>query len=272
MNAIDQPGSACDTSQEQWAGLEGLEARTLMSVAPLAVVGASKVKILNASAAEGSAATPGKANFVVKRVGDATTKAVVKYRTIQLQSVDAATLGADLQAVTGKLVFKPGQKTKFITVNFVGNDLPEDSKRFGVQLFKPKNTKLAKSVGIGTIANDDGNNPAISINDIFVVEGNNGTKTVLFTVTLSKTHNQVVTVQYKSSAGSATAPEDYIAVPLQTLTFQPGETSKTIAVQIVGDTIPAKKLFETFFMNLSNATNATIAKAVGECTIEDNDQ
>jgi hypothetical protein len=278
MNASLGFDSARIDGPAEWSGLESLEARTLMSAAPLNTAGGSKVKILNASAAEGSAASPGKINFLVKRLGDVSAKSVVKFRTIALSSVDAAVLGADLQAAFGKLVFKPGQKNQTITVNLIGNDLAQDSRRFGVELFKPKNTKLAKSVGVGTIADDDGNTPALTINDISVVEGNSGTKTVFFTVKLSKVSNQVVTVKYATKDGSATSnfnplqngPEDYIPVS-GTLTFQPGETTKTIAVQIVGDTIPAKKLFEVFYMNLSAATNATIAKAVGEATIEDND-
>lgn len=264
MKAIDSSASACSLSQAQFTGLENLEGRLLMSAA-------TKIKILNASGNEGSAASPGAINFVVKRIGDTSATAKVKYRTIALQSADAATLGADLAFKQGKLVFKPGKKTQLVTVNLIGDSLPEDSSKFGLQLFKPKQATLAKSVGVGTIVDDDGATPAITINDISVVEGNSGTKTIFFTVRLSKTSNQVVTVKYQSSAGSATAPEDYIAVTLTTLTFQPGETVKQIPVQIVGDTIPAKKLFEVFYINLSAATNATIADNQGEATIQDND-
>lgn len=244
--------------------LDALEPRLMLSVA-------TKIKILDAAGAEGSAVNPGQIVFTVKRIGSTVGTAKVKYRTIGLADADAADITTDLTAVAGRLVFKAGQKTKQITVNLVGNAVDEGSKRFGIQLFKPQNTKLAKSIGYGTIAEDDGADPAITINDIAVVESNSGTKTVNFTVTLSKVSGNVVTVQYKSSAGNAIAPEDYIAVPLQTLTFNPGQTTKTISVQIVGDTIPAQALFETFFMNLSNATNATIADSRGECTIQDND-
>lgn len=262
------PGAADHDADRQYvAPLECLEPRLMM-----AATGVTKLRILDSSGAEGSAVSPGQVAFVVKRLGSKVGKAVVKYRTIALASPQAAVLGADLAFAQGRLVFKPGQKTKQIVVNLVGNAVAEDNRLFGVQLFKPKGARLNKGVGFGTIADDDGANPSISINDISVVEGNNGTKTVFFNVTLSKVSGNVVTVKYQSSAGSATAPEDYIAVPLQTLTFNPGETSKSIAVQIVNDTIPAKKLFETFFMNLSNPTNATLAKSVGTATIEDNDQ
>src|SRR5690606_11997580 len=101
------------------------------------------------------------------------------------------------------------QKSKQITVNLIGNAVAEDFRRFAVELFKPKKATFAKKLGYGTIADDDSLLPQLSINDIHVVEGNSGTKTVHFTVTLSKASGDTITVDYKSSAGSAHAPEDY---------------------------------------------------------------
>ena len=53
------------------------------------------------------------------------------------------------------------------------------------------------------------------------------------------------------------------------MTFAPGETSKTITVLVKGDTLTEPD--ETFFVNLSNAVNATIAKPQGLGTILNND-
>ena len=262
------PGST--PAPTQGPVLEAMEKRLLMA--------ASKLRVLSASAPEGSAANPGVVAFTVKRLGDRTQKAKVRYRTIALQNGPAAVLGADLQAAFGKLVFKPGQKTKRIFVRLIGNSVQEPSKQFAIQLFKPKRTRIANAFAVGTIADDDGANPTLSINDIAVVEGNKGTKTVFFQVALSKASAQTVSVKYATKDGSATSkfnklqngPEDYIATN-GTLTFAPGQTVKSIAVQVVGDTFPAQKLFETFFITLSNATNASIAKGTGTATIEDND-
>lgn len=267
---FQQSPSATDKPFER--GSESIEGPSLDRLESRILLAATKLRVLNAAANEGSADAPGRISFVVKRLGDKSGKAKVKYRTMPVVGGNAAVLGADLAFQRGKIKFKPGQKKQTIRIDLIGNDVQENSRNFFVELFKPKNAKLAKQRAIGTIVDDDGALPGITINDIAVVEGNRGTKTVNFTVRLSRVSNQTVTVQYRSQAGSATAPEDYIAVPLQTLTFAPGEFVKKIPVQIVGDTIPAQKLFETFYINLSNPTNATLVRARGEGVIEDNDR
>ncbi len=262
-----EAGTSARDQNPQWTGLEAMEPRLLLSAkAPI------QLRINNSSGVEGTLADPGQVVFQVRRLGAQNVKSVVKYRTIMLTgNPDHAVWGDDFHYAQGRLVFKKGQKNQYIVVNLIGNDDPNNTKVFGVQLFKPKNAKVTKAYAVGYILDNNSASPSLSINDVQVVEGNSGTKTVFFTVTLSKVHNQVVTVDYKSSAGTATAPEDYIAVPLQTLTFNIGETVKSIAVQIVGDTIEAKRLFEEFYITLTNPSNATLGKAVGVGTIEDND-
>ncbi|MEJ6486802.1 Calx-beta domain-containing protein [Nostoc punctiforme UO1] len=110
--------------------------------------------------------------------------------------------------------------------------------------------------------------PSLSIKDITVTEGNTGTKNATFTVTLSAASTSVVTVNYATANGTATAGSDYTATT-GTLTFNPGDTSKTLNVAVTGDlTIEPN---ETFFVNLSNAANVTIAdnQAVGTITNDD---
>ena len=105
------------------------------------------------------------------------------------------------------------------------------------------------------------------ISDATVTEPLTGTATASFTVTLSTPNAQPVTVQYSTADGTATAPDDYAAASDLTLTFAPGETSKTLLIPIHGNA-PAE-LDETFFVNLSNPTNATLDDAQGIGTIQD---
>lgn len=110
--------------------------------------------------------------------------------------------------------------------------------------------------------------PGLSINNVTVVEGNAGSTNAVFTVTLSPASSQTVTVDYSTSNGTAIDPADYQFVS-GTLTFTSGQTTRTITVPIVGDTVPEPT--ETFFVNLVNATNATIATPQGAGTINDDD-
>jgi hypothetical protein len=110
--------------------------------------------------------------------------------------------------------------------------------------------------------------PGISINDVSITEGDSGTKTMTFTVTLSPASNQTVSVNFATANGTATAPSDYLATS-GTLTFNPGDLTKTIPVTINGD-----QLFEpdeTFTVNLSNPVNTTISRGTGTGTILNDD-
>jgi uncharacterized protein YegL len=118
--------------------------------------------------------------------------------------------------------------------------------------------------GTGTITDNDG--PGISIDNVTV---NEGAGTASFTVTLSAASVQPITVDYSTSNNSATAPGDYTAIAATTLTFAPGETSKTITVSITDDSVVESN--ENFRVDLSNATNASITDNRGTGTIIDND-
>ncbi|WP_017294473.1 Calx-beta domain-containing protein [Geminocystis herdmanii] len=111
-------------------------------------------------------------------------------------------------------------------------------------------------------------NPTLSINNVSVIEGNNGTKTLVFTVTRSGTPYNNISVNYTTANGTATAGSDYIA-KTGILTFGINETTKTISVIVNGDN--TVELNENFFVNLSNATNATISDSQGIGTITNDD-
>lgn len=110
--------------------------------------------------------------------------------------------------------------------------------------------------------------PEISISDAGVTEGNSGATGASFTVTLSGASPQTITVNYATQPSTAAAPSDYTTTS-GTLTFAPGETSKTVTVSVNGDT--AYEPDETFFVNLSSAVNATIVDAQGRGTIRNDD-
>src|SRR5262249_19388651 len=122
--------------------------------------------------------------------------------------------------------------------------------------------KLTAQFGVGTPL------PSISIANTSLAEGNTGAQTATFTVSLSAASSNTVTLQYATADGTATAGSDYSATS-GTLTFAPGETQKTIAVLVNGDTV--QEADETFFVNLSNPTNAIVGTGQGTGTIQNDD-
>jgi hypothetical protein len=175
---------------------------------------------------------------------------------------------SDFTGINGTLTFAPGETTKTIKVAVQGDTLNEINENFFVNLKNPSNAIIADNQGIGTINNDDAP-PSISINNVSVIEGINGTNYAIFNVNLSAISGQNVAVNYSIADGTATtANNDYTSLN-GTLTFAPGETTKTISVPIVGDAF--NELNETFFVNLSSPSNATIADSQGIGTINNDD-
>ena len=113
-----------------------------------------------------------------------------------------------------------------------------------------------------------GTTPTVSIGDVSVSEGNSGTSTATFTVTLSAAASSAVTVNYATANGTATASSDYVAAS-GTLTFAAGATTRTIPVTVNGDATVEPN--ETFLVNLSAASGATLADGQGTGTIVNDD-
>ena len=179
-----------------------------------------------------------------------------------------ATAGVDYVAnsLTGQTI-PAGASTYSFTVLVNGDALNEPADTFFVNVTNVTNAIVGDGQGIGTITNDDAL-PSFSINDATVIEGNAGTVNAVFTVTLSAASGQTTTVNYATADGTATQPADYTSTT-GTLTFTPGQTTQTITVLVVGETVPEAN--ETFLVNLSGATNASISDNQGIGTITNDD-
>ena len=111
-------------------------------------------------------------------------------------------------------------------------------------------------------------NPSLSINDLTVNEADSGLFGWDFTISLSAPSTQTVSVTVSTQAGSAAGNADFGAGSV-VVNIQPGQTSQSLTVFIIGDT--AVEGTEEFFLNMSNPVNATIADAQGVGTIVDDD-
>src|SRR5438270_6001068 len=93
------------------------------------------------------------------------------------------------------------------------------------------------SGGSGGSNQPPSNDPQISVNDVTGFEGNTGATPFQFTVSLDHASAKQITVSYSTSDGTARGGDDYQAVTNQVLTFLPNETSKTVTINVVADSI-----------------------------------
>ena len=253
----------------------GLDADT---AAPLAqVVRARRVKraatprveIADAAAREAADGESSTMTFTLRRRGTAAALARftrLNYATAETGNADTATSNTDFTAASGRLVFRPGEKVKRLTVNVIGDDAEEGAEELYVNLSNIRAGTLTDNQATGTIVDDDV--PTLSIDDVTDDEGDAGVNTYTFTVTLDAVAAEEVTVDYTTVAGTASAGSDFTAIA-GTLTFDPGDLTKTIDVDINGDT--DAEATERFTLVLSNATYASITDATGVATITDDD-
>lgn len=223
------------------------------------------IAIADASVAEGNAGSTSLTFTVTLSAASADTVAV-DYATAD----GTATVGdGDYDAATGTLTFTPGTTTRTIDVPIHGDVTNEFDETFTVTLSNPSHATLAQASAIGTIKNDDPALPSASVADVGYFEGNQSSTSLIFTVTLSGTSAQTVTVDYATADGTATlADNDYVQAS-GTLTFPPGQASKTVLVPMVGDITVEPD--EAFTLTLSNASNATIGRATATGTIRNDD-
>ena len=215
-----------------------------------------ELNINSVSVAEG-----GTASLTVTLSASSSQTVTVDYATV----AGSAAAGSDYTSKSDTLTFAPNETSKTITVDTLQDTLPESDEDFTVELSNPSNATIATSPGTVTINDDDsGATPELNINSVSVGEGG----TASLTVTLSVSSSQTVTVDYATVAGSAAAGSDYTSKS-DTLTFAPNETSKTITVDTLQDTLPESD--EDFTVELSNPSNATIATSPGTVTINDDD-
>jgi hypothetical protein len=189
--------------------------------------------------------------------------------TVQYATANGtAAAGSDYQAASGTLTFAPGETTKTVTVQVLGDRLPESNETFFVNLSGPTNAAIADGQGVGTIVDDE---PRISISDVTKAEGRkNHTTLFTFTVRLSAAYDQAVTMSFRTVDGTATTSDgDYVA-KTGTLTFAPGETTKTITIEVKGDS--KKEADETFYLDLfGNSSNSLFNWTRGIGTILNDD-
>ena len=190
----------------------------------------------------------------ISRTGDLSIASSVSYAT----SDGTAIAGADYTATSGTLAFAAGESSKTISVPLINDNIFEGSETFNLTISSPTvNTVLSyPSLATMTIFDNDFQPSVAPANTIVNEPPVTGSSFAVFNVTLTNPTTQTATVAYSTLNGTATAGSDYTAVS-GTLTFNPLETTKTVSVPVNGDDLNEGD--ETFFLRLSNPSNASIS-------------
>ena len=178
-----------------------------------------------------------------------------------------ARAGSDYDGAGGTLTIPAFAASAVIDVPVRADTMFEGNESFTLTLRNPSHGTITDAEATGTIVNDDFM-PLLSVDDVFVAEGDAGMRTATFTVTVSSVLDQPMTVNYFTANGSAGSGSDYVATS-GTLTIPANAASATVAVTVLGDTAP--ELNETFVLTLTDASHAMLGDAQGVATIVNDD-
>src|SRR5439155_302497 len=162
-----------------------------------------------------------------------------------------------------------GQQTYHFDVTVNGDTKIEPNETFLVNVPYVSGAIVADGQGVGTILNDD--IPVLSINDVAANEGNTGTTRFRFTVTSSlPAPAGGITFDIAAQDGTAlVAANDYVGRSLKSQTIPAGQQTYLFELNVNGDLLVEPN--ETFFVNLANASGATIGDGQGLGTILNDD-
>ena len=201
----------------------------------------------------------GSANVVISLNATPVSEVEVDYRT---STQSSATALEDYTPVSGTVVFGAGETSKQVIVPIIEDALDEDNETISFILSTPVNGVI--SDGTATIEIIDNDITSIIINSGRFDEGIDPA----INVSLTSAGSEVISVDYAFTGQTATAGEDFVAAS-GTLTFNPGESSKNITLDVIDD--DQRENDELIRFSLSNPVNATVPSAQETITILDND-
>jgi hypothetical protein len=216
------------------------------------------------SATYSAAENAGNATITVNLSGASVQTITVNYAT----SNGNATAGSDYTAASGMLTFNPGNTTKTFNITILDDAIFEGPETVNLALSSPGNATLGSpNTAVLTITDNEGVPSVAFSSATYSAAENAGNATI--TVSLSGASAQTITVNYATSNGNATAGSDYTAAS-GTLTFNPGNTTKTFNITILDDILVEGD--ETVNLALSSPVNATLGSPnTAVLTITDNE-
>ena len=252
---FNRNGAILVDDQGNFADMSGaLDVPTGVRVtAPLRV----SIAALEASRVEGNVGAIGFA-FMITLDQAATTAETVGW-AVTGAGAHAATAADFAGGVlpSSAVTFAFGEMSKTITVAVQGDSIVEGSEAFVVTLASPSPGLAIETAAAGGTIVDDDATVSVAAATATAAEGQSGTTVLAFTLTRSGDLASVHGVSWSvaGSDGNAASAGDFAAgaLPSGSVTFQVGETTKTIAIEVAGDT--AVEADETFTLSLSSPTS-----------------
>jgi hypothetical protein len=223
------------------------------------------ISALDADKAEGNVGSTD-FTFRVERLGLADGTASVDWRVTGSGSYPAGAddfVGGILPS--GTINFADGENFRDITIQVAGDYTYGQDQTFRVTLSNAAGANLVGNEALGIIRNDD-SQVSISAVTPSLTEGNSGSTTFSFTISRVGASTTTATIDWAviGSGGNQANANDFVggALPSGSVVFGVGETSKTITVEVAGDTLT--ELDEQFAVQLSSpGTGVTIAPNAG---------
>ena len=213
--------------------------------------------------------------FTVTRAGSISQGASVEY-VVSGGSGNSA-LATDFVGSafpTGILTFGIDETQKVIQVKVVGDTEVETDESFSITISNAKladNTaqSIVDSTATAIIENDD---QAFAVTTGAAVdEGNSGSKTITFTVSRSGDISEAATIEYAVTSANGGDANDISgdALPAGTLSFDAGQSTKTVTMDVLGDLVSEND--ENFTLTLSNNSAGTITTASATAVVNNDD-
>ena len=211
----------------------------------------------------------------VRRIGGTADAVTVDYATVGGTATPylgaGPTAGFDYTNTTGTLTFPPGETFRTFRIGIINDALAEPDETIGLMLSNPAGPPFSPA----SLAVALGNQPTATLTIVddesvfnfgsasYSVVENTVSGTVILTVNRTGGAYKTASVKVVTRDGTATAGLDFVSLGTNTtLSFGPGETTKTIAVQILNDSLVEGD--ETFFVDLLDQTG--VAALLGTIT------
>ena len=216
------------------------------------------------SRVEGGAGTTTVYTYVITRESGVGTSQVTWGVT------HVGTTAADFTgALSGVVTFAAGETSRTVTVTAVGDAVVELDEAFRVGLSAPVNARLGTVTSVtGTIVNDDW--PVVSVVAASADRAEGSSGTTAFTFTVSRTSGVGGSTVDWAVVHGTTSAADFSGLTSGTITFNPGELTRTVTVQVAGDT--AIEGDETFSVVLGNPARATLGTTTAQGIIRNDDR